>query len=187
MSRPAFARSEHEAHLRTKPTAPRCWRSIAMQSRRCKNVCPPTPVSAVPIVPNEISARIKSHHLGNERTVWVHPPRHSDARHLVIFLDGELYREKVGAIDVIQSLLDRREIADAWFVFVSMESVESRWRECPCFPPFPHFMVEELLPWLEKQFPPIARVSQRTLAGLSYTGLAAAYVEWARPGVFHRI
>lgn len=132
---------------------------------------------------HETTEKFKSVHLGNERTVWIREPKTpATADRLTVFLDAELYRERVGAQAVIDDLQD--EIADSWFVFVSMESVEARWRECPCHPPFARFIVEELMPWLALRMP---SVRERTLVGLSYTGLAAAFVAGEYPGVFQKI
>jgi len=134
----------------------------------------------------ESTGRIRSLQLGNERTVWVREPQDpARADQLTIFLDGEFYRERVGAGAVLDDL--RGGLADSWFVFVSTESAEARWRECPCHPPFARFIVGELLPWLEERHPAIGGVRRRVLAGLSYTGLAAAFVAKEFPGVFGRV
>jgi enterochelin esterase-like enzyme len=131
---------------------------------------------------------IRSAYLENERLVWVREPETNlNTDHLFVFLDGELYRERVEANAVIDKLLANDEIANAWFVFVSMESVESRWRECPCYPPFAKFIVEELLVWLEGHYPGITAARRRTLVGLSYTGLAAAFVAKEFPDAFQKI
>src|SRR5690606_5289779 len=123
----------------------------------------------------ETAAPIRSEFLQNERTIWVREPRDPvAARHVTIFLDGEFYRERVGAGEVIDAGQD--DVADSWFVFVSMHSVEARWVECPCHPPFARFVAEELLPWLEHRHPAMRKVGTRVLAGLSYTRLAAAFV-----------
>ena len=135
---------------------------------------------------NETVDRLASVHLRNERPIWIRPPRTpSSAQCLTLFLDGELYRERVGAVSVIDRL--QGAIADSWFVFVSMESVEARWLECPCHLPFAAFIVEELLPWLESRYDGIKSARRRTLIGLSYTGLAAAFVAKEYPGVFHAV
>jgi len=135
---------------------------------------------------NEVIARFKSVHLQNERLIWVRPPRdRSSAGHVSIFLDGEFYRDRVGANSVIDGL--QGDIADSWFVFISMENVEARWLECPCYPPFARFVVEELLPWLSTQHQELRLVRKRTLIGLSFTGLAAAFVAKEFPGVFQRV
>jgi enterochelin esterase-like enzyme len=136
----------------------------------------------------ETVERLKSAHLQNERTIWVREPTDpSTAGSLTVFLDGEFYRDRVGAVAVINQLRSQGCIADSWFVFVSMESVEARWRECPCHPPFARFVTEELLPWLGRRHPKIKAVRQRVLAGLSYTGLAAAFIAKEYPGVFQKI
>jgi enterochelin esterase family protein len=135
---------------------------------------------------HEVISRIKSVHLGNERLIWVRPPRdRSSAEHLSLFLDGELYRDHVGATCVIDSL--QLDVADSWFVFVSTQSVEARWLECPCYRPFARFLVEELLPWLTTRHPELQLVRKRTLIGLSYTGLAAAFIAKEFPGTFRRV
>jgi enterochelin esterase family protein len=129
---------------------------------------------------------IRSAHLGNERTLWIREPRDpSHAQHLTLFLDGERYRDRVGAPDILDSLA--HELADSWFVFVSSHSEEARWRECPCHPPFAAFVADELLPFLEQRHPALRDVNVRTLIGLSYTGLAAAFIARERPGVFQKV
>ena len=135
---------------------------------------------------NEVVARLASTHLQNERLIWVRPPRDRvSAQHVSIFLDGELYRDRVEANSVIDSLSG--DIADSWFVFVSMESAEARWLECPCYQPFAKFIAEELLPWLRTEHQELELVRQRTLIGMSYTGLAAAFVVREFPGLFQRV
>lgn len=136
----------------------------------------------------EIVERLPSVHLGNERTVWIREPADpAGARHLTIFLDAELYRDRIGVDQVIDWLAARRAVADSWFVFVSAATVEAHWVECPCHPPFARFVVEELLPWLAHRFPGTASVGNKVLVGLSYTGLAAAYVVRQYPGVFRKV
>lgn len=129
---------------------------------------------------------LKSTHLQNERTIWIRQPlAPAGAGTLTLFLDGEFYRERVGAPAVLDAL--QGEIADSWVVFVSMASPEARWVACPCHAPFARFLVEELLVWLETLHPEIGRVQQRVLVGLSYTGLAAAFVAGQYPGVFQKV
>ncbi|MES2694025.1 MAG: alpha/beta hydrolase-fold protein [Verrucomicrobiota bacterium] len=132
----------------------------------------------------ESSGRIRSEHLQNERTIWLRAPRDPAlASHLLILLDGEFQRERIGTPALVEAL--GHAIADTWVVCVSVESADARWLECPCYPPFARFIVEELLPWLERRHAGIGRVLRRTIAGLSYTGLAAAFVALEFPGTFH--
>lgn len=136
----------------------------------------------------EILHRFKSARLENERAIWIREPARTSTRpHLIVFLDAELYRDRVGAVSVIEELEARSELAPAWYVFISMESVETRWRECPCHPPFAGFINEELVPWLEASYPAIKTSDERVLVGLSYTGLAAAFVALQSPGRFGKV
>ena len=73
----------------------------------------------------ETVAHLRSAHLKNERPIWIRAPHDAAAAHLVVFLDGELYRERVGTNGVIDQLGD--SIADARYVFVSMASEEARY------------------------------------------------------------
>lgn len=123
--------------------------------------------------------------LGNERPIWIRRPSVGSCETLTVFLDGEFYRDRVDAPSVIDAL--QGEIADSWFVFVSMGTIEARWRECPCHPPFAQAIVEELLPWLHLRFAEIWTVQKRVLVGLSYTGLAAAFVARQYPDMFQRV
>ncbi len=53
----------------------------------------------------ESTFRLRSAHLGNERTIWIRPPVDCrPAQRLVVFLDAELYRDKVDAVEVIEGL-----------------------------------------------------------------------------------
>lgn len=100
----------------------------------------------------ETQHSLKSIHLANERAVWVREPEHR-ATNVMVFLDGELYRDRVGATSIIDTLDANGDIDSSLFVFVSMESAASRWVECPCYSPFARFIEKELFPWLEGAYP----------------------------------
>lgn len=137
---------------------------------------------------DESVSELRSAHLGNERPIWIRRPSGNAGRSCVtIFLDGELYRDRVNAPCIIDNLISRRAIADSWILYVSMQSEEARWKECPCYPPFAKFVVEELLPWLAGKYPESRKASRRVLVGLSYTGLAAAFIAKEYPGVFQKV
>ena len=136
----------------------------------------------------EFVHRFRSEYLGNERTIWIRPARDpAKTFALAVFLDAELYRDRVGALAIIDQLDAEALIANSLCVFVSMESAESRWRECPCHPPFAEFINWELVPWLERLYPSLTTVSRRALIGLSYTGLAAAFIASSPINRFNRI
>jgi enterochelin esterase family protein len=130
----------------------------------------------------------RSAHLGNERSIWIREPAVPSRPYgLTIFLDGELYRDRVGAIATIDDLEARAALANSLFVSVSMHSEEARWIECPCHQPFADFINGELVPWLEAKYPAVKKSAERVLIGLSYTGLAAAFVAMKAPGAFTHV
>jgi enterochelin esterase family protein len=94
----------------------------------------------------------------------------------VVFLDAELYRDRVGTPAIVESLETEKEICPAWCVYVSHATPAARWIECECHAPFAAFVRDELMPWLEKLHPEIRACDERVLAGLSYTGLATSFV-----------
>ncbi|WP_316213443.1 MULTISPECIES: alpha/beta hydrolase [unclassified Bradyrhizobium] len=134
----------------------------------------------------ETQHTLKSIHLANERAVWVREPEHR-ATNVTVFLDAELYRDCVGATSIIDALYSKGDIDSSLFVFVSMESAASRWVECPCYSPFAQFIEEELFPWLERAYPSALEAQERVIVGLSYTGLAAAYVSMMNPSRFTKV
>jgi enterochelin esterase-like enzyme len=130
--------------------------------------------------------RLRSSHLANERAIWIREPRDRASSHnLVIFLDAERYRDRIGAPSVIEAM--QREIADSWIVYVSEESAASRRRECPCYAPFSRFIAEELVEFLGKEVLDFGTVTRKALVGVSYTGLAAAYIAKECPETFQNI
>lgn len=134
----------------------------------------------------ETAYTLRSVHLANERTVWVREPDRTPTN-LTVFLDAELYRDRVGALSLVDDLESVRAIDSSLFVFVSVESIAARWLECPCYPPFAKFIDEEFFPWLERMHPTIRHGRERVIVGLSYTGLAAAYVAMMAPFRFTKV
>ena len=130
--------------------------------------------------------RFRSAELGNERSIWINEPA-EPATHLLLFLDGEVYREKIAAPSLLAELGARGEIGPTLAVFISMGSPASRWLECPCNPRFARFVDEEVFPWLEELHPVVRGVQERVVAGLSYSGLAAAYVALMAPRHFTKV
>lgn len=137
--------------------------------------------------------RIVSAALGNERSLWVERPADAGnagaapVEHLLIVLDAELYRGGVGAPRILDELREGNEIGRTAVVYVSHIDDETRARECPCHEPFATFVAEELMAWWAETFPAMAKPRRRVIAGLSYTGLAAAYVAWRCPAAFDRV
>ncbi|HEY5228606.1 MAG TPA: GNAT family N-acetyltransferase [Opitutaceae bacterium] len=131
--------------------------------------------------------RFRSAALSNERDIFVHVPASGRCSALLVFLDSEIYKDRVGAPQVVDTLVERGAIEEPAVVFVSFCTTDARWIECECHPPFASFIVDELLPWLAARFPALGEAKARVLLGLSYTGLAASWVGLERPGAFQAV
>lgn len=134
----------------------------------------------------ETQHRLGSRHLGNERTIWIREPAGTPLN-LTVVLDAELYRDRMGVVPLIDELEMTGAIERSLVAFVSVESVASRWVECPCHLPFVRFVDQELLPWLEGLHPEVTLARERVIVGLSYTGLAAAWVAMMAPQRFTKV
>lgn len=137
---------------------------------------------------NESVHRIRSTALGNERAVWiVEPLNPARAETVLVFLDGEVYREHFQVTEMVHSFIAEGRMADCWIVYVSYLDIETRARECPCYAPFARFVSVELLEFLAEREPRLKTLRTRVLTGLSYTGLAAAFVAREFPNRFQKV
>lgn len=131
---------------------------------------------------------LASAHTRNERTIWMRgPSQPAQPCDLLVLLDGEFYRDSLSAIETLDALHHEHHGPHLLTVFVSNHSDTARRHECPCHPPFADFVTQELLPWVEQHHPAVKLGRHRVLGGLSYTGLAAAFVALRAPGRFTRV
>ncbi len=136
----------------------------------------------------ESEHRIVSAALGNARTLWVErPAAATPVRAWLVVLDGEFYRAGVGARATLGALRAEGRLAATAVVYVSNVDLPTRSRECPCHDPFAVFLAEELAAWWAATFPTDGVPRHRVLVGLSYTGLAAAFVALRYPLLFDRV
>jgi enterochelin esterase family protein len=125
----------------------------------------------------ETRHRLASGHLANERDIWIRQPVDGrTAGTLLVFLDAEFHRERMGSPAITAELQASGDLGPALCVDVSCGSLEARWVECPCHAPFARFLIDEFMPWLVARHPEAACCGERVLIGLSYTGLAASHV-----------
>jgi enterochelin esterase family protein len=96
-------------------------------------------------------------------------------------LDGELYRDRVEAPAIVERLQQGGVAALTTFVYVSAEGGESRHRDFTCNAGYSSFLIDTLLPWIEQN---VGRCERYYIAGLSLSGLAAAFAVLSHPEVF---
>jgi enterochelin esterase family protein len=90
-----------------------------------------------------------------------------------VFLDAELYLERVGAAQVVESVMAEGRIPSLKSIFVSSDSPAARHSDYVCDSDYSRFLTEELLPFVLLRDPdasvPVA------IVGLSLSALAAAH------------
>ncbi len=136
----------------------------------------------------EIQTTLRSEILQNVRPLWIREPNQAeDSCDLLIILDAELYRNRVQAPKIIDTLCNAGEHDNLLVVYVSCLNMDTRWIECPCYPPFADFIAQELIPWIHETYPHSQNATERVIAGLSYTGLAASFTALSNDGLFTKV
>lgn len=107
------------------------------------------------------------------RRLWIDRRTAAPAR-LLVFLDAELYLERVQAVEVVRQLEENGVIPPVASVFVSNNGADSRHADYVCDRDYARFLTDELLPFIFGRHPQMPS-DQVVLVGLSLSGLAAAH------------
>ena len=116
-----------------------------------------------------------------ERTVWSLAPPAGAPTAAILFLDAELYLERVGAAAVVRRLQARGVIPPAVAVFLSAGGAAARHEDFVCRPEYARFVAGDLVGSVREEHPGVTEI---VIAGLSLSGLATAYVATRHPVVF---
>jgi len=108
------------------------------------------------------------------RRIWKLNPELGRASCAALFLDGELYLERVNAVPVLRQLQAERKIPSTLAIFVSSNSAAARHSHYTCDADYTTFLVQDVVPWLLNSHGEIG-CERMTIVGLSLSGLAAAY------------
>ena len=108
------------------------------------------------------------------RRVWELAPRSGGSVWTLLFLDAELYIERVNAPTVVKELQRAGNIPSVHSIFVSNESAPARHVDYTCNPTYSRFLIEDVLSWLTRKHPNMP-CNNMVIVGLSLSGLAAAF------------
>jgi iron(III)-enterobactin esterase len=114
------------------------------------------------------------------RNAWVWGDE--GATNLCLFLDAELYMDRVNAHAVFQAL----ELPDTACLFLSNQDAGARHHDYVCNAEFSAFVTSSVMTEAKRRFPALAS-GGHTICGLSLSGLAAAYLGVQHPAVFSRV
>lgn len=101
----------------------------------------------------------------------------------LVFLDGELYLERVAAMSVLNDLEDRKDTPPLRAIFVSNQSPADRHADFTCDDDYAAFLATDARSWLLDRYPEIDP-GGIVLVGLSLSGLAAAHAALTHPEAF---
>lgn len=116
-----------------------------------------------------------------ERQAWTFCDSPRPPVSAVLFLDGELYLERVQAPAVIQQLFGTTRLPPAVSIFLSNHSAAARHADFTCEPRYAAFVAEDVTGWVRASYPNVENIM---LAGLSLSGLASAFAATRYPTAF---
>ena len=135
---------------------------------------------------------------GTETDYWVYVPAQYSADEpacVMIFQDGEAYLEAEGqvrATTVMDNLIHKGEMPVTIGVFINPAKKDQPWDQrenqyVPIDDTYARFLIEEILPEVEKDYALVADASGRAVAGMSDGGLVSFTVGWHRPDTFSKV
>lgn len=130
---------------------------------------------------------IDSQALGDGRRVLVYrPARFRERRRypLLVVHDGPDYVDYARLREVLDHLMHRREIPG---MIVALSQPGHRMREYTAEPEHARFLVEDLLPRIERDYPLLEGSSSRGLMGASLGAVASFHAALSYPGRFGRL
>lgn len=136
---------------------------------------------------HQLASRI----LGNRRRVRVYtPPGYSTAKAYpaIVLFDGWEYLNLIPTQAVLDNLEAAGKIPPVVAVFVANPVGEDvRAKELTCNPKFADFVARELMPWVRSRYRVSKNPRRVTVGGISFGGLAAAYIALKRPDIFGNV
>ena len=137
----------------------------------------------------ELIEDFESKILNNKRRIWIYTPAEysdkSEPMTLALFTDGWEYVHVTKVITTFDNLIANQKIPAMCAVFI--ESNDDRDKELTCSDEFCCFVMDELLPWIKKNYNINNDGSKNLIAGFSYGGLAAAFIAYKHSEVFSKV
>ncbi len=130
---------------------------------------------------------LRSEAFGEERRVGVYlPARFRPGRRypLLVVHDGSDYLRYSQLQTVLDNLIHRLEVAP---MIVALIDAGERLEEYPDHPDHVRFLADELVPFLEREFPLRGEPAARGLMGASFGAVACLSAGWRRQGFFGQL
>jgi enterochelin esterase-like enzyme len=124
---------------------------------------------------------IPSTHLPAPRKAWIHRATTGEAKDSLLFLDCELFTERVKAPDILREAETAGALRPVTCVYLPNASAAGRQADYTCNAAFADFLAREMPTWIERE---AGRIERVFLCGLSLSALQAVFTALRPPGVF---
>jgi enterochelin esterase family protein len=94
---------------------------------------------------------IPSAHLPAPRKAWIHRSTTGNAKDCLLFLDGELYAERVKAPAILREAEAAGALPPVTCVYLPNASSAGRHADYTCNAAFADFLAREMPPWIERE------------------------------------
>ena len=136
-------------------------------------------------------ARFKSEILKNERRAWVYTPpgyaRDGKPYGLIVMFDGPMYTLLIPTPAILDKLLAKSRLPAMVAVILDNPTPHSRETEFACYEPYAEFIAKEVIPWARTNYNVTTDPSQTVVSGVSFGGLAAAFIGFRHPEIFGNV
>lgn len=133
-----------------------------------------------------------------ETEYWVYvPEQYSDKQPacVIVFQDGQAYVESDGSVrapTVMDNLIHKGEMPVTIGVFINPAKKEQPWDQrenqyVPINDTYARFVLEEILPEVNKDYKLVDDASGRAIGGMSDGGLVSFTAAWHRPDAFSKV
>lgn len=139
------------------------------------------PLQRAPTFTMSTEHHITSHWLPAPRAAWVHAATSGDAKDCLLFLDGELYTERVKASERIHEAQAAGTLPALNCVYLSSVNAANRQVEYTCHESFASFIAVDMPRWIERE---VGHYERLFLCGLSLSALQAIFTAPRYPEVF---
>ena len=121
--------------------------------------------------------------MGYSRTIHLLRGPSDRPHRLCLFLDGELYLQKMDVLPVLADLLDRGTLPPVTFAFTDHHNMKEREQDYTGSEQFGRFIAEKVIPWFQLEIPHL-QPGHHLVGGLSLSGLESAWLALQYPGHF---
>jgi iron(III)-enterobactin esterase len=115
------------------------------------------------------------------RKIWAQPALARQVVDCLIFLDAEIYIEKIRAPTIVADLKKEGDLTPVTSIYLSHGDIMARARDFTCDDGFASFVATDLCRWTQQT---IGHFERFFLCGLSLSGLAAVFAAFQHPSAF---